>query len=94
MKALRERQPGSELLARFVTVARVLTGKASADIEEGIAFVEELGRELSVPGLAAYGMRSADIREVAAKAAAASSMKGNPLVLSASELEAILEAAL
>lgn len=92
--ALRARQPQSASLARFAEVARVLTGSATAGIADGIAFVEELARELSVPGLASYGMRSADIPSVVAKAALASSMKGNPITLTIAELSDILERAL
>lgn len=92
--ALRERVPASPLLARFEEVARVLTGKASATIEDGVAFVEELGRELAVPGLSSYGVTGADISSLVVKAMAASSMKGNPLPLTPQELTAILERAL
>lgn len=92
--ALRARAPGDALLPRFVEVARALTGNPAATIEDGIGFVEELARELAVPGLASYGMTVADIPNVVAKAAAASSMKGNPIALNAQELTQILERAL
>lgn len=92
--ALRERAPTSPLLSRFAEVARVLTGNPAASIEEGIAFVEELTRQLAVPGLASYGMVAADISSMVVKAMAASSMKGNPIPLTREELTAILEAAL
>ncbi len=89
--ALRARAADSPILARFVEVARVLTGVASADIADGIAFVGELARELAVPGLASYGMQSADIPSVVAKAEQASSMKGNPITLTTAELTQVLE---
>jgi len=92
--ALRTRAAASQILPRFAEVARVLTGVATASIEDGIAFVQQLARELSVPGLASYGMQSADIPSVVAKAAVASSMKGNPIVLTPAELTEILERAL
>ena len=92
--ALRARAPGDALLPRFVEVARALTGNPAATIEEGIGFVEELARELAVPGLASYGMTVADIPSVVAKASAASSMKGNPIALNTQELTRILERAL
>ncbi len=92
--ALRERAPESPLLARFRVVAQSLTGSVAATIEDGIAFVEDLARELAVPGLAAYGMRSGHTSDIAKKASAASSMKGNPIALTSSELEGILERAL
>lgn len=92
--ALCERAPTSPLLSRFTEVARVLTGNASATTEDGVAFVEELTRELGVPGLSSYGVTSADISSLVVKAMAASSMKGNPLPLTPHELTAILERAL
>jgi alcohol dehydrogenase class IV len=92
--ALRERAASSPMLARFEEAARALTGRAAADIADGVAFVAELGRELAVPSLSSYGMTLADVPSVVAKAAAASSMKGNPIVLTNAELSGILERAL
>jgi alcohol dehydrogenase class IV len=89
--ALGARAPHSPLLPRFEQVARVLTGRDDARIDDGIELIERLARELSVPGLASYGMTAADIPELARKAAQASSMKGNPLELSHQELSGILE---
>lgn len=94
VSALRQRAPDSPLLQRFEHVARVLTGHEGASVTDGIAFVEELASELQVPGLASYGMTSADIAEVAAQAASASSMKGNPIALTDTELCSVLERAL
>ena len=69
--ALCQHDPHGELLRRFHGAAQALTGSVAADIGDGIAFVDELSVELGVPGLAAYGMRPSDIREIAGKAAAA-----------------------
>jgi alcohol dehydrogenase class IV len=92
--ALRARAPGDALLERFAQLAFALTGRATATIEDGIAFVAALGDELAVPPLSSYGMTTADIPGVVAKAAQASSMKGNPIALTAQELSQILEHAL
>lgn len=94
VRALRERDPSSPLLQRFDIVARVLTGAHDARAEDGIAFVKQLAADLRVPGLASYGMAPADVESIAEKAAAASSMKGNPLTLSQAELRDILAQAL
>jgi alcohol dehydrogenase class IV len=94
VRALQSRDPSSVILPRFDTVARVLTGSPSATSSDGVAFVEELARELAVPGLASYGVTSAAIPDLVTKASAASSMKGNPLVLTPAELSEILERAL
>lgn len=92
--ALRSRAPESPILPRFEQLARVLTGVARARIEDGMTFVDDLTRELGVPGLARYGMTSADIPELVEQAAAASSMKGNPIALLPAELREILEQSL
>src|SRR5262249_5234698 len=94
VRALREREPASPLLARFDVVARVLTGQSDAGAEDGVAFLGELAHELGVPGLSSYGMSEEHVAVVADKAAAASSMKGNPLPLTPAELEDILTQAL
>jgi alcohol dehydrogenase class IV len=94
LRALHERAPGSASLRRFDVVAQALCGSVTAHAEDGIAFVQELTGHLRIPGLASYGMTSADVASVATKAAAASSMKGNPLVLSHTELCDILARAL
>jgi alcohol dehydrogenase class IV len=94
LRALRERAPSSPLLRRFDVVAQALSSSPSAKAEDGIAFVRELAADLRIPGLARYGMTSADVEGVATKAAAASSMKGNPVVLSHGELCDILARAL
>jgi alcohol dehydrogenase class IV len=92
--ALQQRDAKSALLPRFERVARVLTGSETASIADGVSFVRQLAEELGVPGLASYGMDAAHVAEVVAKAAAASSMKGNPIALSTEELASVLERAL
>ncbi len=94
VQALQAREPRSAALARFAAVARTLTGSESASIADGIGFVERLGTELGVPGLASYGMTSTDVAGIVGKAANTSSMQGNPVQLSPSELSEILERAL
>ncbi len=89
--ALRESAADSPVLQRYGEVARLLTGRAQAVPEEGIAWVEELG--LPIPRLGHWGIRPNDIPELVQKAAIASSMKANPVVLSSAQLTAIVEAA-
>lgn len=50
--------------------------------------------ELKVPPLASYGISAQHIPELVAKAAQASSMKGNPIGLTAQEMAQVLERAL
>ena len=94
LRALRQRQPGSPALSRCQTAARLLTGRPRAAADDGVEWVRALVSDLQIPGLARYGIQPANTAELAAKAAQASSMKANPIVLTPAELTAILEEAL
>lgn len=92
--ALRTREPDAPALIRYAEVARLLTGRADADVGEGVAWVAALCADLAIPGLRAYGMTQADIPVAVEKAKVAGSMKGNPIALTDTELSGILESAL
>ena len=94
LRALRERQPHAPALGRFAAAARLLTGRPQATADDGVAWLRQLIDELQVPPLAACGLTLADVPEVAAKAARASSIKANPVALSPEELAAALAQAL
>ena len=89
LAALRARDSSSPVIARFDELARMVTNDANARAEEGIAFLTKLVRDLAVPGLSRYGMKEADVPEIAAKAKVASSMKANAIALTDEELELI-----
>jgi alcohol dehydrogenase class IV len=91
--ALRERQPNHPSLRRYREVARILTGDVRAEPGDGIHWVEELCADLHVPRLTAYGIQASDIPSLVQKASAASSTKGNPIVLTQQEMREILERA-
>jgi alcohol dehydrogenase class IV len=92
--ALRARQPDGPALARYEELARILTGRQDAAVEDALQWVSALCHDLHVPGLAAYGVTRADFPVLAQKAAAASSMKANPIMLTPEELGEILAQAL
>ncbi len=92
--ALRARGPSHPALARMESVARWLTADATAPADAAATWCDELVRRLAIPPLRAWGVREDDVAPLVAKAAAASSMKGNPLPLTAEELAAALTAAL
>ncbi len=94
VRALRERAPNSEALARYDEVAQILTGNPDATAADGVAWVRQLCDDLLVPPLGAYGFTQADLPELAEKSARASSMKGNPIKLLPEELEDLLTRAL
>jgi alcohol dehydrogenase class IV len=95
LRALRARASDHPALARMEELAALLTGAARGDVraEDGITFVSDLARTLQVRGLGAYGMTAADIPVLVEGARRASSMKGNPLSLTESELTEIAEKA-
>jgi alcohol dehydrogenase class IV len=71
-----------------------LTGDADASVRDGLRWIDRTAEALGVPGLAVYGLTAADTPEVVAKAAAASSMQGNPVPLDPEALAEIYLAAL
>jgi len=77
--------------SRYETIARILTGNASGSAQDGVDWVLAKRRELGIAGLAKYGVTADRYEEIATKASAASSMKGNPVTLPHSELLRVLE---
>ncbi|MGD0913233.1 MAG: iron-containing alcohol dehydrogenase [Terracidiphilus sp.] len=91
--ALRTRAPLDPALERYTTIARLLTGRSDARAEDGIDWVRALSVELNVPPLRAWGIAQSDLPGVVEKAAHASSMKANPMLLTGGELLALITAA-
>ena len=94
LRALRQRAPESDALRRYEEIARLLTGRATASADDGQAWVATLIRDLQIPPLGSYGVRGEHVAEVVGKAAIASSMKANPIALTAEELTETLRAAI
>jgi len=94
IQALRARAPRDRALQRYEEVARMLTGRPQATAEDGVEWVAQLCRRLEIPPLRSYGVRDTDIPGLAEKAARTSSMKGNPIALTAVELSEIAARAL
>jgi alcohol dehydrogenase class IV len=94
IRALRERDPDHPALARYRETAVLLTGRSEATAEEGISWVRGFVRRLALPSLEALGFGAGQTDEAVAKALEASSMKGNPAVLTEKELSAVFRQAL
>ncbi len=90
VQALRSAQPGRAALDRYTEASQLLTGKPGASIEDGLAWIYETITLLAIPGLGAFGIRPQQADDIAAKAARSSSMQGNPVTLSPSDLRTIL----
>jgi alcohol dehydrogenase class IV len=94
LRALRERTPESPALLRYGRVAALLTGDRHASADAGVEWVQKLVGELPILKLGAYGIREEHVADLVAKAANASSMKANPVVLTPDELAKTLRLAL
>jgi alcohol dehydrogenase class IV len=92
--ALRARAPHHPALERYSVIARLITGRSEASVEDGINWIRALSAELGIPGLGAWGITEVDLPGVAEMAAKASSMQANPLPLTQDELIAVVRSAL
>ena len=93
IQALQQRAADSAALARYDEIAAIVTDRTQAHALDGLAWVQDLCAVLKVPVLAEYGLQKQDFPEVLAKAQKSSSMKGNPIVLTAEESMRILAGA-
>jgi alcohol dehydrogenase class IV len=86
--ALAERDPQSPILARYRELNDLLARGSDA-----ARWVADLTAALAIPKLAAMGVKRDEISLLVEKAKAASSMRGNPIVLTDEELTNIAHAA-
>jgi alcohol dehydrogenase class IV len=94
LRALRQRDPHGAALHRYDEAAWWLTGDSKANGDDGVKWVRTLVTDLKVPRLGGFGIQQTHIADLVVKAAKASSMKANPIVLTPEELTEILEQAL
>jgi alcohol dehydrogenase class IV len=93
--ALRAREPKNPALSRYAEIMMLLTERASTNLlSEGLHWLHTLSAQLGIPRLSHCGIKTEHIPVIVEKSAQASSMKANPLVLTAAELTHILEQAL
>ncbi|MFT3783217.1 MAG: iron-containing alcohol dehydrogenase [Nibricoccus sp.] len=91
--ALKKRAPDNPALVRYQEIAGWLTGRKKASIADGVRHVNSLVAKLHIPKLSAYGITPDKVPEIVTQAQKASSMKANPIVLTADELsDVVLEA--
>jgi alcohol dehydrogenase class IV len=93
IQALRKRAPDHPALERYRNVACILTGRPEAGPEDLITSLMNLNAELSVSALRIHGLQKQQIPDLVEKAARASSMKANPVVLTPDELTEVVERA-
>jgi alcohol dehydrogenase class IV len=94
LRALRQRDPHGAALYRYEEAAWWLTGDSKAKADDGVKWVRALVTDLKVPRLGSFGIQQTHIADLVVKAAKASSMKANPIVLTPEELTETLRLAL
>ena len=94
LSALEKTGDDGDLMARFIEVARILTGDQKATASEGVEWLSALCMKMEIPRLGFYGLTEDDFQDLTKKASVSSSMKGNPIPLSSEEMREILELAL
>jgi alcohol dehydrogenase class IV len=87
-------QGNTEKLERFRKLAVILTGNENSTAENGTNWIETLVRKLHVPSLSAFNVTRESFSILTEKAKAASSMKGNPVLLNDRQLLEILNSSL
>ena len=94
IRALQERQPNHPVLTRFDVIASLILDAPSANAAAALDWIEETSQLFRIPRLGSYGIQPADFDAIVEQSSRSSSMKGNPIPLSAAELKGILMAAL
>lgn len=79
--------------ARYQEIACWVTGTSNSSIEDGIRWFDNLTKQLAIKKLSHWGVKEEDFSEIVEKAEKSSSMKGNPVKLSRSDLMRILKSA-
>ena len=90
VQALRSAQPEHPALPATPKRPGCSPGNPPRPSKTALAWIHETITLLAIPGLAAFGIRPQDAGDIAAKAARSSSMQGNPVALSPSDLRTIL----
>lgn len=93
IQALRLRAPNSVSLSRFRYIARLLVGKEDVGADACVGWVRHLTSTLNLPRLRDLGVRHEHFSGLIEKSLQASSMKANPIPLTAVELKAVLDRA-
>jgi alcohol dehydrogenase class IV len=94
IQALRRRMPDSDALRRYDALGPLLSTKTTAKADDAVQWVRDLCRNLHIPALGKFGIRSDHISSLVEEAQRANSMKVNPISLEPDELTEILRAAL
>lgn len=87
--AMRSREKNNPNLAKYEQLARVLTQRPRADLEDLLGYLDDLTVDLNLPLLGDYGVTEEHIPHIVAHSRG-SSMKTNPIVLTDLEIDEIV----
>lgn len=94
LRALHAREPRSFAIDRYHYIAELITENGPATASAGIEWIRELVKDFAVPRLGYHGIDPEQVDEIVKNAMNASSMKANPILLTAEELKEVLLAAI
>ena len=91
--ALKARDPNNDALYRYDEIAKLLTGNKDACAMDGVTLLMDMINSFGILPLSTYGDIDTELCSLIQKAKNASSMKGNPIDLTETELENIIRQA-
>jgi alcohol dehydrogenase class IV len=94
LRAIKTRLPESNIINRYREIACLVTNNPFATDNECVEWVKQLCALLEIQSLGKFGLRKSMFPEVIEKSSKASSMKGNPVVLTSEEMFEVLERAM
>jgi alcohol dehydrogenase class IV len=94
LDALRQQAPDHPIILRYAIVGKLLSGNEAATANTGVQWVRDFCQHAQIPSLSFYGLTEAILDLMVQKAEKASSMKGNPVILSWDDLRNILRNAM
>jgi alcohol dehydrogenase class IV len=80
----------NDLLTRYRTIAKLLTGRDDATHQDGVDWVNDMLIKLDIPKLTEFGLCDTSFDSVSQDALKTVAIKGNPLPLTQERLEYIL----
>ncbi len=92
-KALNLRENKNPAIVKYREIAKIVTGQPEATFDDGINWLHQLSRELSIKPLRQIGLDRGFFEEIIQQTKKASSTQGNPITLSDKELMEIIEQA-
>jgi alcohol dehydrogenase class IV len=89
-----KKDPFSDSLKRFDTVARILTNNVHSSAIDAVKWIKNICIEMKIAPLKEFGLKESHIPKIVQQAKKSSSTKGNPVELTYEELVQILQRAM